>query len=130
MTTRETGNLGEDAVAAYLEKNGYEILERNYTVRGGEIDIIAKKDDRLVFVEVKTRKTGSMTSGERAVDLKKRRCLVRAADRFCREYEKSHGVGGFSSCRFDVASLEIENGRLKHAKYYVAAFNADDTRYR
>lgn len=130
MTTREVGKLGEDVVAAYLEKNDYEILARNYTVRGGEIDLIAKKDSRLVFVEVKTRKAGSLTSGESAVNVKKRRCLVRAADRFCCEYEKAHGVGGFESCRFDVATVEIEGGEVKYAKYYVAAFNANDTRYR
>jgi putative endonuclease len=50
-----TGNKGEDLAAQFLRNNGYEILERNYRIRGGEVDIISKKDDFLVFVEVKTR---------------------------------------------------------------------------
>ena len=49
------GNYGEDAAVKYLKKNKYIVTERNFNVRGGEIDIIAKDKDTLVFVEVKTR---------------------------------------------------------------------------
>lgn len=54
---RETGKSGEDMAARYYESLGYSILERNYRVREGEIDIIAVKGDDLVFAEVKLRKT-------------------------------------------------------------------------
>lgn len=55
MSNTDTGNRGEDLACRFLKKNGYKILERNYRIRGGEIDIVAKDDDTLVFVEVKTR---------------------------------------------------------------------------
>jgi putative endonuclease len=121
MTSREIGDIGENAVAAFLEHNGYEILERNFTVRGGEIDIIARKDGRLAFVEVKTRKSGSLTSGESAITLSKRRFLLKTADAYYRGYKKKYGG---AICRFDVAIAEIDNGKIKHVKYYVAAFDA------
>ncbi len=55
MSSKQTGNYGEDLAAQYLKKLGYKILERNYRIRGGEIDIVAKDGPTLVFVEVKTR---------------------------------------------------------------------------
>ena len=54
---RQVGDFGEEITAEYLEKNGYRILDRNYSKPFGEIDIIAIKDDLIAFVEVKTRKS-------------------------------------------------------------------------
>jgi len=65
---RTIGNIGEDLAETYLISRGYSILQRNYYTRFGEIDIIAKKDGRIVFVEVKTRFTNSCGSGREAVD--------------------------------------------------------------
>lgn len=59
-TTQKTGLLGEDIACRYLEKHGFGVLERNYTRKWGEIDIIAVKNSVLYFIEVKSRKvTGS-----------------------------------------------------------------------
>ncbi len=55
MGNIQTGNYGETLACDFLKKQGYQILERNYRIRGGEIDIVAKDKDYLVFVEVKTR---------------------------------------------------------------------------
>lgn len=55
MDNTKTGNYGEDLAYKYLQKMGYKIIERNYRIRGGEIDIVAREGDTLVFVEVKTR---------------------------------------------------------------------------
>ena len=55
MTKLQTGNYGEELACKYLQQNGYKILERNFRIRGGEIDIIAKDGDQIVFVEVKAR---------------------------------------------------------------------------
>lgn len=55
MTKQSVGNHGEHLACQYLKKQGYKILERNYRIRGGEIDIVAKENKTLVFVEVKTR---------------------------------------------------------------------------
>ncbi|MDO8429175.1 MAG: YraN family protein [Candidatus Daviesbacteria bacterium] len=55
MTKTQTGNQGENLACEHLNKLGYKIIERNFRIRGGEIDIIALDKDELVFVEVKTR---------------------------------------------------------------------------
>lgn len=55
MTKLQTGSHGENLACELLKKNGYQILERNYRIRGGEIDIVAKEKSTLVFIEVKTR---------------------------------------------------------------------------
>ncbi len=55
MSNTAVGNKGEELACQYLKKQGYKILEKNFRIRGGEIDIIAKDKDYLVFVEVKTR---------------------------------------------------------------------------
>lgn len=55
MSTVTTGNQGEDLACKYLQKSGYKILERNYRIRGGEVDIVAFDKEYLVFIEVKTR---------------------------------------------------------------------------
>src|SRR3989344_5868996 len=55
MDNKPSGNYGEDLACKYLKDLGYKILERNYRIRGGEIDIVAKDKEYLVFVEVKAR---------------------------------------------------------------------------
>ncbi|MDO8570246.1 MAG: YraN family protein [Candidatus Daviesbacteria bacterium] len=57
MSTTDVGNKGEYLACEYLKKLGYKILERNYRIRGGEIDIVAQDNNFLVFIEVKTRYT-------------------------------------------------------------------------
>lgn len=57
MSNKTSGDKGEDLACEYLRKQGYKILTRNYLIRGGEIDIIGKDSEYLVFVEVKTRWT-------------------------------------------------------------------------
>ena len=76
---RAIGSIGEEATAGFLAANGYEILERNYTIRGGEIDIIARKNGVLCFVEVKTRKDARFALAREAVTpAKQRRIAVTA----------------------------------------------------
>lgn len=124
-TTREIGDIGENAVVAYLMKNGYEILRRNYTIRGGEIDIIARKGNRIAFVEVKTRKAGSLSSGESAVTKEKKQHIVKAAESFCRSYIEDNDA---VKCRFDVAVVELKYDKVVNARYYVSAFDVGDAR--
>lgn len=115
---RKAGNIGEDAVCGFLARHGYEIIKRNFTVRGGEIDIIAEKADTIAFVEVKTRTVGSMTSAEEAVDLRKQRLIIRTAQAYLQNAAQP------LQCRFDVAVVETESGRVKKLRYYVNAFDA------
>lgn len=55
MSKTADGDYGEALACEYLKKQGYKILERNFRIRGGEIDIVAKEEETLVFIEVKTR---------------------------------------------------------------------------
>ncbi|MBQ9483459.1 MAG: YraN family protein [Ruminiclostridium sp.] len=116
------GKAGEDHVCGYLEKRGYRIAARNYRIKGGEIDIIAEKSGVIAFVEVKTRKFGSLSDGIDAVDVKKQRCIVRAADRYLEEFP----VSG-RDIRFDAAVVTVtteEMPRVLEMKYYENAFDA------
>ena len=79
MNTKEIGVFGEDAACEYLEDNDYEILERNFSLKTGEIDIIAEKDGCTVFVEVKTRKNNLYGEPSEAVNWKKREHIRRTA---------------------------------------------------
>ncbi|OQX00815.1 hypothetical protein BWK69_00710 [Candidatus Parcubacteria bacterium A4] len=86
MGTREMGKSGEEIAEKYLLKNGYKILDKNFVFRavGGpqkaEIDIVAKKDDLFVFVEVKTAKENAFFNPENKVDFRKRNKIARAAE--------------------------------------------------
>lgn len=115
---RDIGYAGETAVCKFLRKNGYEILKRNYTVRGGEIDIIAKKNDCIAFVEVKTRKLDAFQSGEEAVTKSKQKRIIKTAQRYFSLLDEP------CSGRFDVAVVEMSGEEIKKIKYYVSAFDA------
>lgn len=107
----DLGHKGEDLAAEYLQQKGYCILERNWTNRGRkELDIIATKDDVVVFVEVKTRKAGSATTPIEAVDARKQHRICLAAD----SYIKDHRID--FCCRFDVVGIvhDGEHYRIEH----------------
>ncbi|MBQ6634336.1 MAG: YraN family protein [Ruminococcus sp.] len=115
---RARGNIGEDAVCSFLERNGYEIIRRNFTVHGGEIDIIAKKGETLCFVEVKSRREDPLAEGEQAMTKAKKAHIVKAAERFMQAF------GEECECRFDVAVVTLKENTVSHLKYYVSAFDA------
>lgn len=107
---RYLGNKGEDYAVKILKKQKYKILERNFTIRGGEIDIVAKDGETLVFVEVKMRKNKDHGAPEEFVDARKRQKLIYTAK--C--YISSRGISD-TDCRFDVVSIiakESPEGKL------------------
>lgn len=71
MTTKEIGDFGEEMACNYLADNDYEILHRNYKIKLGEVDIIAKDDEYTVFIEVKTRKNNKFANASEYVDYRK-----------------------------------------------------------
>lgn len=87
-TTRaqSIGKRGEAAAAAYLEKRGFRILERNYHCPYGETDIIAEDGQYIIFVEVKTRNPGTMAGGAESVDEAKRKRLAQTAQTYLSEH--------------------------------------------
>jgi len=98
-----TGKNGEELAVQYLEKQGYAIVERNYRVRAGEIDIIARDGEFLVFVEVKTRRSNRFGSPFEAVDFRKQQQIIRVA----RMYLARHGGENYA-VRFDVAAVYFD----------------------
>ena len=118
MTSREIGNIGEDYAARYLISKGCEILSRNFCIRGGEIDIIAKKGELLHIVEVKTRKAGALQSGDEAITPKKIARTIRAA----KAYIVANEID--LSCVFDVAIVEMRGEEVTGFKYIQRAFTA------
>ena len=97
---RHLGDHGEDLAAAALKKQGYKILERNYTTPLGEIDLIARQGKTLVVIEVKTRKTTRFGSPQEAVSAAKQAKLRRLAD----YYLKDKRLSG-ATVRFDVVAI-------------------------
>ena len=97
------GKLGEDLACLELERRGYEILERRYRRRGGEIDIIARDGATLVFVEVKAREGDDFGDGADAVTARKRRHMTAIAlDYMARAGSVER------PCRFDVVSIRFD----------------------
>ena len=87
------GQLGEELAALMLEEKGYEILQRNYRCRFGEIDIVAMRNHTLVFAEVKTRSSSGFGEPAEAVTRSKQQKIRQTALHFLNEYEERfHGV--------------------------------------
>ena len=100
----------------YLQQEGYCILERNWMNKGRkELDIVATKDDVVVFVEVKTRRPGSVTSPIEAVDIRKQRRICMAADSFMKSYRVD------LPCRFDIVGI-IYNDQASRVEHIENAF--------
>lgn len=96
----DLGRRGEEAAARYLTSLGFRILERRFRTAAGEIDIVAREADTLVFVEVKARSSVSCGRPAEAVDGRKRARLLRAASL----YLLRHGEQD-QPCRFDVVEI-------------------------
>ena len=120
LSRSETGRLGEELTAYYLQKSGYEILRRNFRVKGGEIDIIARKDGIIAFVEVKTRDITALESGVMAVDKRKRGLVIKAAQEY--SYRYPHDC----QPRFDISSVTVRNGKIAKFSYIDNAFVSNE----
>ena len=101
---RQTGTRYEEKAADFLKQQGYEILEKNYSDRYGEVDIVAREGRYLVFVEVKYRKDISCGYPEEAVSARKQQRIRHTAS----WYLYRHGYGEDLPCRFDVVSITGE----------------------
>ena len=117
MNTKEVGNLGEKIAENYLKKKGYQILDKNYSFRmrgnpqRGEIDIVAKKEDIIAFIEVKTlwQTQGKFFSPEEKVNFGKQKKLVKMAE----SWLMSKKIPLNSKWQIDVVSVAINKGKAK-----------------
>jgi putative endonuclease len=95
------GRRGEDLAHRYLQRIGYSVVARNYKPGSdSEIDIVARKDSFVVFVEVKSRKSADYGAPERAIDSEKQKNIIRAARAYA-----SRAAIEWSQVRFDVISI-------------------------
>ena len=101
INNRKLGSKWEHAASDYLKKSGYEILETNFRCRIGEIDIIAKAEDTLCFIEVKYRKTSRYGFAASAVTQAKQQIIRRVA-----QYIAD------TQCRFDVVAFDAGNPQI------------------
>ena len=118
MTTREIGAQGETFVAQILQEQGMKILSRNYYTPYGEIDLIVLDKGCIAFVEVKTRRTGSVTRPAEAVDRRKRERIIRSAVCYLMEYPVD------LQPRFDVFEIVTKKGKTFSVQSYRYIINA------
>ena len=112
--------MGEDFAAEYYRKLGFEIKERNFHCRGGEIDIIAEKGEYIIFVEVKTRGEKTLYAPREAVDERKQKRLSLAAMKYLSKTESS------KMTQFDVFEVYSANDRIYKFNRIENAFEGYD----
>jgi putative endonuclease len=118
-STREAGAEAEDAACAFLEARGARIVERNFRARGGEIDLVAREGDVLVFAEVRFREGEEFGTPEESVGLAKRRKIAAVA----KEYIRRIPWNSWKEARFDVIAV-VGTGTDAVIRHYAGAFDA------
>ena len=116
MDKKTLGSWGEDKAANYLRRRGYKILERNFSCRFGEIDIIASKGGYLAFVEVKLRKDAAFAQAREFVDRAKQKRIITAAELWLSRHDldlqprfdviELYAPDGMKSCRIEINCIE------------------------
>ena len=106
---KTVGDFGEDLVEEYLRNKGYDILDRNFRKSFGEIDIIARIDEIVVFVEVKTRKNKDFANPSEAVTISKQQKIVKASQAYLMENDLTDSI-----IRFDVAEVIRVDGEINY----------------
>lgn len=123
-SSRQKGNEAEKLVADKLVGDGYIILERNFYIRGGEIDIIVEKGSLIVFVEVRSWSRIMWENGSpiETIDRKKIRHIIRTANYYI---QKHHLFDKEKDFRFDVAGVILADGDSASIEYIENAFDAE-----
>ena len=122
FSSKEKGDLGEEAALKYLIQNGYEILDRNFRTRYGEIDIIGKDKDYIAFIEVKSRKDFLHGLPCEAVNANKQHRIVRMALLYIAKNNLHN-----SNFRFDVVETVINDSDIKYIRLIKDAFQVDSS---
>ena len=113
MNTVIIGKQGEDLAVDYLTNKGYKIIDRNFRIRGGEIDIIAIDGNTLVYIEVKTRSSNLFGLPEESVGRRKIEFLKRAA-----KFYRNQNNNLLEAVRIDVVAIDLAKPQpiLRHTK--------------
>lgn len=118
MNPHEMGRKGETLAIDFFADLGYTIVAHNYCVRGGEIDIVAREADTLVFIEVKTRRDDGFAAACEAVGRQKQKRILHAATRYLAE------CAWTGYCRFDVVEIYLCEGMPPTIRHWPDAFGA------
>ena len=113
----DLGREGEDLAERYLRQLGYTIIERNFHSQHGEIDLIARIDETLIFVEVKNYSYRSFNPPCAAISRSKKQSLIHAA----RTYLYKRGIKG-TNCRFDVLTIYRNQSNQCKVEHFQNAF--------
>ncbi len=118
------GERGEAAACGFLKEHGYEILEKNFKCKIGEIDVIARRRGRLAFVEIKTRTSTQFGMPQEAVHLRKQEKIFKVAQWYMKEkkFEKI-------PIAFDVVAILWREGQAPEMRLIVDAFEKEDKLY-
>ncbi|MEE9445950.1 MAG: YraN family protein [Cocleimonas sp.] len=109
LTSRKKqGNKAEDEAHQYLLTQGYQLIERNFSTKAGEIDLIMQDGESTVFIEVRYRKNADFGGAAESVTPKKQQRIIKAALAYSQRYAPQ------SSLRFDVIAIEGDNRTLNH----------------
>ena len=115
VSTKELGMIGESIACDVLRKKGYTILRRNYIFDHSEIDIIAGLEEKLIFVEVKTRISSYLTDPSLLVSIGKQKQIIRAADQYVKDFYPE------KEWRFDIMVI-ITNSEYTSIEHIEDAF--------
>jgi putative endonuclease len=116
---RRAGQHGERRAERYLARHGLRTVSRNWHCRHGEIDLVMRDGDTLVFVEVRLRAPRGFADGAASVDARKQRRLIQAAALYLADHDRWQD----SPCRFDVVSIEGDTDEIRWIR---DAFDADE----
>lgn len=121
FSAKQQGDLGEEYTVRYLKKNGYRILERNFRLKCGEIDIIAQKGEYIIFTEVKTRAANFLARPYEAVDRRKIAKILKTAAIYIAQNQLD------AYFRFDVSEVftDSKSGKITDINYIENAFEGD-----
>jgi putative endonuclease len=103
MKKQELGKMGEELACAALKKKGYRIIEKNYRCRHGEIDIVARQKDSLVFIEVRSKMSKSFGLPEESITLQKRQKLISTALEYLNDHRSLP-----ENWRIDFVAIEFD----------------------
>ena len=112
------GALGERAAKRHLKKAGLKFLTANFRSRRGEIDLVFRDEDCLVFVEVKTRSSEDWTRPAKAVDMRKRRLVSQCALDYLALLRRPE-----IKVRFDIVEVLLNNGQVREVRHLPNSFN-------
>jgi putative endonuclease len=118
IARQELGKSGEDLGVEALEREGYAVLARRYRTRHGEIDIVARDGETMVFVEVRRRSTLDRGSAAESVTLEKQRRVIRMAT----DYLARAGLWEKCAVRFDVLAIDDQPSGPPRISLYKGAF--------